>query len=88
MSILVEKGETFVSLNIKHPKADKLARSLAHQTGETVTEAVIKALEERLLKTQERYAAIKLKETLLKIGHRCAALPDRDQDVASSWLQK
>ena len=68
-----------MSLNIKHPKADQLARTLAHQTGETITEAVIKALEERLLKTKGRYAPIELRETLLKIGHRCAALPDRDQ---------
>lgn len=27
-----------MSLNIKHPKADQLARVLAHQTGETITD--------------------------------------------------
>lgn len=37
-----------MALNIKDPEADRLARALAAQTGETITEAVIKALRERL----------------------------------------
>lgn len=37
-----------MSLNIKNPEADRLARELASRTGETITEAVIKALRERL----------------------------------------
>ena len=38
-------------LHISNPKANKLARKLAKQTGETITEAVIHALEERLSHT-------------------------------------
>ena len=37
-----------MALHITHPKANKLARKLAKQKGETLTAAVIKALEERL----------------------------------------
>jgi antitoxin VapB len=35
-------------LNIEDPTAEQLARALAKRTGETITEAVIKALRERL----------------------------------------
>ena len=34
-------------LNIKHPEADRLARALAQQTGETITDVVIEALREK-----------------------------------------
>lgn len=63
-------------LNIKHPEADRLARTLAHQTGETITEVVIEALREKLLKEQGKRAPTELKEALLVIAQRCAKLPD------------
>lgn len=65
-------------LNIKHPEADRLARALAQQTGETITDVVINALREKLLREQGRRAPLELKEALLNIGHRCATLPDQD----------
>ena len=37
-----------MALNIRDPKADRLAEQLARQTGETLACAVIVALEERL----------------------------------------
>ena len=39
-----------MALSIKHPEADRLARELAHTTGESLTEAVLKALRERLVR--------------------------------------
>ena len=65
-------------LNIKHPEADRLARVLAQKTGETITEAVIEALRERLRRHEGRTAWPSLKEEILAIGHRCASLPDYD----------
>lgn len=65
-------------LNIKNPEADRLARALAHQMGESITEVVIEALREKLLREQGRRAPVELKEALLMIGKRCAALPDLD----------
>lgn len=38
-------------LNIKNPRAHELAREVAARTGETLTEAVIHSLEERLERT-------------------------------------
>ena len=37
-----------MAINIKNAKADRLARELSEITGETITEAVIKSLAERL----------------------------------------
>jgi len=65
-------------LNIKNPEADKLARALAQQMGETITEVVIEALREKLLREQGKKAPLELAEALLAIGHRCATLPDQD----------
>jgi antitoxin VapB len=65
-------------LNIKHPEADRLARVLANQLGETITDVVIEALREKLLREQGRRMPVEMKASLLEIGHRCAALPDKD----------
>jgi antitoxin VapB len=43
-----------MALNIKHAEADRLARELAAVTGETLTEAVLAALRERLERQQQR----------------------------------
>lgn len=37
-----------MGLNIKNPQVERLARALASETGETMTSAIRKALEERL----------------------------------------
>ena len=37
-----------MAVNIKHPDADRLARALARATGESLTEAVLTAIKERL----------------------------------------
>lgn len=65
-------------LNIKNPEADRLARALASQTGESITDVVIEALREKLMREQGKRASVELKEALVAIGKRCAALPDDD----------
>lgn len=45
-----------MALNIKDPEADRLARELAASTGETLTEAVLNALKERLARQSQRRA--------------------------------
>lgn len=54
-------------LNIKHPEADRLARALAHKTGETITEAVLNALRERLQRETGRRDPASLREDLRRI---------------------
>lgn len=65
-----------MALNIKDPETDKLARELAKATGETITDALKKALIERLQNTLPRKKS-RLEE-LNEIAKRCAALPDLD----------
>ncbi len=67
-----------MALSIKHPEADRLARELAARTGETLTEAVVKALRQRLLREQGRVRTPRLREELRAIRERCAALPVLD----------
>jgi antitoxin VapB len=67
-----------MALSIKHPEADRLARRLAAITGESITEATIKALEERLLREQGRVRGPRLRDELRTIRERCAALPVLD----------
>ena len=67
-----------MALSIKHPEADLLARELTARTGETLTEAVLTALRERLMREQGRVRKPKLADELRAISDRCAALPDLD----------
>jgi len=62
--------------SIKDPEADRLARALAQRTGETLTEAVINALRERLERELRKDRSIeRLIEDIMDIGRHCAALP-------------
>ncbi len=73
-------------LNIKHPEADRLARLLAKQLGETITEVIIEALREKLLREQGKHAPTELKESLRAISDRCAKLPNLNLRSADDIL--
>lgn len=75
-----------MALSIKHPEADRLARELAERTGESLTEAVIKALRERLARETRRVRADPLREELRRIGERCASLPVLDDRTPDEIL--
>lgn len=65
-------------LNIKNREAHQLAITLAKLTGETLTQAVIRSLRERLQRESGRARDGDLADGLMKIGERCAALPVLD----------
>lgn len=67
-----------MALSIKHEEADRLARELADRTGETLTEAVVVALRERLARVRGRTQARPLREELAAIRARVATLPVLD----------
>jgi antitoxin VapB len=75
-----------MALNIKNPTTEKLAREVAAQTGEGLTEAIQHALEERLERLKGRRSAPDLFETLLSISRRCKSLPDLDVRSADEIL--
>lgn len=63
-----------MSLNIKDPSAHQLASALAKATGESMTKAVTRAIEERLARVnREAQPSGQLVSDLLAIGKRCAA---------------
>ncbi|NJO36364.1 MAG: type II toxin-antitoxin system VapB family antitoxin [Rhizobiales bacterium] len=68
-----------MALNIKHPDADRLARELARRRKQSITEAVVEALEAALAKERQAVRAPGLAKELLSIGDRYAALPTLDQ---------
>jgi antitoxin VapB len=68
-----------MALSIKKLKAEKLARELAAESGENITQAITNALEERLERIRGRSTATDLTEEILKISKRCRTIPDQDQ---------
>ena len=68
-----------MALSIRNEKAEKLARELAAESGENITQAITRALEERLQRLRGRSKATDLTEEILKISRRCSELPDRDK---------
>lgn len=65
-----------MALNIKDPEADRLARELATRTGESITQAVVKALRERL-KRETAKTPVDLKSAIMEISRRASRLPRR-----------
>jgi antitoxin VapB len=79
-----------MALFIKNPTVERSARKLARLTGETLTEATLRAIQERLTRIQPernaRRVSSKLEKDLLRIAHQCAALPDLDTRTADEIL--
>jgi antitoxin VapB len=77
-----------MAISLKDPETDRLAREVAALTGETLTEAVRKALAERLDRERRRHAPdrIGLAERLNALGKECAALPDFDTRSADDII--
>lgn len=73
-------------LNIRNPETDRLARALAQLTGETKTEAVTRALRDRLERLRKERGGRSLADELDEIARRCAALPVRDGRTADEIL--
>jgi antitoxin VapB len=75
-----------MALNIRNPEAERLAKELARVTGETKTEAVTRALRDRLTRLRRERARRRLADELDEIALHCAALPVRDARSADEIL--
>jgi len=64
-----------MAISIKNPEAERLARELAKRTGESMTEAIVKALRERLQHVTGRRRVVSLAEQIGEIATRCSVLP-------------
>lgn len=67
-----------MALSIKDPEVERLARALARQTGESITTATRRALEERLRRVGGAARKASLLEDLAASRRRWRALPVLD----------
>ena len=65
-------------LSIKNPRAEELARAVARETRESITQAIICALEERLERLRGQRSAPDVAREIMRVSERCRALPDLD----------
>lgn len=74
-----------MALSIKSDDADRLARALAAETGETLTTAVVRALSERLERHRARRGP-SVEQRLRRLRIDVAALPVHDARGADEIL--
>jgi antitoxin VapB len=75
-----------MALSIKDPETERLARTLAERTGETITIATRRALEERLKRIGSDARKAALLEDLAASRRRWSALPVLDNRSADEII--
>ena len=75
-----------MALSIKDPETERLARALAQRTGETLTVATRRALEERLRRISGDARKAALLEDLAASRRRWSAMPVLDSRSADDML--
>ena len=75
-----------MALNIRNSETERLAAELAKQTGETKTEAVTKALRDRLARIRREKSLRRLADELEEIAKQCSSLPALDPRTADEIL--
>jgi antitoxin VapB len=75
-----------MAISIKDPDTDRLARALSETTGESITEAIRRAIEERLVRERHRSRRDSLADGIRRIQARIAAMPVRDPRSADDIL--
>jgi len=75
-----------MALNIRNSEAEQLAADLAALTGESKTEAVTKALKQRLEAVQRQQTNRRLLDRLNEIAEHCASLPVLDSRSPEEML--
>lgn len=75
-----------MALSIKDPETERMARALAERTGETITVATRRALEERLRRVNSDARKAALLEDMAASRRRWSALPVLDHRSADEIL--
>ena len=75
-----------MSLIIDHPEAERLARALAEATGESITDAVVTAIRERLLRQTGLDDREALRRDLRQIQHRFVQGRDAEAPTADEII--
>ena len=80
------KGIDAMPISIKNDQTERLARKLSELTGESLTEAIRAALEERYDRLRRGRSGRSLAEELNAIALRCAKRPIISQLIADEIL--
>ncbi len=75
-----------MGMNIKSDDTHRRAKELARITGETIAEAVHRAVTERLERLRRRRNRKALTDRLLRLGDRCSRLPVLDRRAPDEML--
>ncbi len=75
-----------MALSIKDPETERLARNLAQLTGENITTATKRAIEERLRRVGGHSRRATLLEDMAEIRQRWSAMPVLDDRTAEDIL--
>jgi len=75
-----------MALSIKNQETDRLAHDLAEATGETVTVAVTRAIQNRLDSLRPRARRARLLSDIREIQDLMKSLPDKDLRSADDLL--
>lgn len=75
-----------MGMNIKSDDTHRRAKELARITGETIAEAVDRAVSERLERLRRQRNRKALAAKLLKLGDQCSRLPVVDKRSADEML--
>lgn len=67
-----------MALSIRNEHAERLAREVARESGENLTQAIVHSLEERLQRLRGRRNVSNLEKEIMTISKRCSSLPDFD----------
>jgi len=67
-----------MAVTIKNRETERLARELAARTGVSITEVITIALRAQLAREKAKQEEPRVRDELLAISRRCAALPDLD----------
>ena len=75
-----------MALSIKDSETDRLARSLAAATGESITEAIRRALAERLARESLKGSRVRSEHAVRRLQERIAKLPVLDARDADAVI--
>jgi antitoxin VapB len=75
-----------MGISIKNDRAERLARELARETGESLTTAITRALEERLARVEGRRSPTDKLQLARSVLRRMDALPVLDGRAADEIL--
>jgi len=76
-----------VALSIRNQYAEKLARESARRSGKSITQVIINALEDYLVRLKGNSNLYDLEKEILMVSERCGKLPEMDDRDADDILE-